>query len=68
MGVCIKTTRKGKKFQRLVLSINIDRSKNKPCIVFKGKGKSKDGKLLQKREDIMVFFSDNRWMNDDLTA
>ena len=53
--------------QTLVLSVNLDGSKNLPCLVFKGKGKTPEGKQLQSRDDILVFFSDNGWMNGPLT-
>ena len=65
--VRLRKTGNSKKFQTLVLSINMDGSKNKPCIVFKGKGNTAEARVLKHREDIAVFFSDNGWMNTELT-
>ena len=65
--VRLKTTGNDKKFQSLVLSICLDGSKITPCIVFKGKGKNKEAKTLNERQDIWVFWSDNGWMNTSLT-
>ena len=65
--VRLRTTGNSKKMQTLVLSINLDGSKNLPCLVFKGKGKTPEGKQLQTRDDILVFFTDNGWMNDTVT-
>ena len=59
--VRMRTTGNSKKMQTLVLSVNLDGSKNLPCLVFKGKGKTPEGKQLQSRDDILVFFSDNGW-------
>ena len=49
------------------MSINLDGSKNKPCIIFKGKGRVSEATELQNINDILVFFSQNGWMNSDLT-
>ena len=48
--VKMTTTGNGKKFQTLVLSINLDGSKNKPCIIFKGKGRVSEAQELQNRD------------------
>ena len=45
----------------------MDGSKNKPCIIFKGKGRVSEAQELQNRDDILVFFPQNGWMNTDLT-
>ena len=63
----LRTTGNEKKIQSLVLSICLDGSKITPCIVFKGKGKSKEAKILNERKDIWVFWSDNGWMNTSVT-
>ena len=54
--VKMTTTGNGKKFQTLVLSINLDGSKNKPCIIFKGKGRVSEAQELQNRDNILVLF------------
>ena len=40
---------------------------SKPCIIFKGKGKGPEGRQLNQREDILVYWSENGWMNTPLT-
>ena len=65
--VRMKTTGNDKKFQTVVLSICSDGSKNKPCIIFKGKGKGPEARQLNQREDILVYWSENGWMNTPLT-
>ena len=65
--VRMKTTGNEKKFQTLVLSVCSDGTKNKPCIIFKGKGKGPEARQLNQRENILVYWSENGWMNTPLT-
>ena len=65
--VVLKNTGNEKKMQTLVLSINCDGTIDKPAIIFKGKGCSKEDKELLKRTDILVMFSDSGWINTNLT-
>ena len=64
----MRNTGHEKQFQTLALSINLEGTKNKPCIVFKGKGKGPESTELKNRKDIIVLFSDNGWMNTNLTS
>ena len=45
-----------------------DGSKARPTIVNKGKGYSKEDKVLKEREDILILFSSNRLMKLKTTA
>ena len=54
--VKMKTTENSKIFQSLILSINHDGGKNKPCVVFKGKGKSPEAKGLHKGRIFLCIF------------
>ena len=65
--VVLKYTGNEKKMPSLVLSINCDGTIDKPAIIFKGKGCSKEDKELLKRTDILVMFSDSGWINTNLT-
>ena len=52
----------------ILLATASNGSKKRPLMVIKGKGKSKEDKILQGRRDIKVVYSDNGWMNDTLTV
>ena len=52
----------------VALTAAADGTKRLPFIIFKGKGKTADDKLLMARRDIQVAFSDNGWFNTGLTV
>lgn len=66
--VRIKTTGNDKKMPTCVLTASNIGVKKTVMIVFKGKRKTKEDLELKKRQDIHVNFSDNGWMNTDLTV
>ena len=64
--VSLKTSGHEKDHYTVVLSAKADGTKLKPFVVFKGKG-TRIIKDLQKIQGIVVKFSANGWLNDDLT-
>ena len=52
----------------VALTAAADGTKRLPFVVFKGKGRTSEDKLLLARRDIQVAFSDNGWFNTDLTV
>jgi hypothetical protein len=65
-SVQLKTTGHEKQRHTVVLSARGDGSKEKPCLIFKDKGKRVDP-ALKIIIGINVMFSDNGWMNASLT-
>ena len=45
-----------------------DGTKARPTIVFKGKGCTKEDKTLKEREDVLVLYSSNDWMQKESIA
>ena len=66
-AVPVKTTGHEKDHFTVILTARADGKKMKPLIVFKGKG-TRLIKELEKIPDVIVQFSDNGWMNDELTS
>ena len=64
--VPLKTTGHEKNHFTVILTAKADGTKQKPFVVFKGKG-TRLMKTLQQIPGIVVRFSDNGWMNDTLT-
>ena len=65
--VTLKTTGHKKDHFTVILTARADGRKLKPFIVFKGKG-TRLMKDLQKIPGVVVRFSSNGWMNDNLTS
>ena len=65
-SVPLKTTGHEKDHYTVVLTARADGKKIKPLIVFKGKG-TRLMKQLAQITGVVVCFSSNRWMNDELT-
>ena len=66
-SVCLKTTGHEKNHFTVVLTAKANGTKLKPFVVFKGKG-TRLMKNLQRIPGIVVRFSTNGWMNDELTV
>ena len=66
--VSMKTTGHEKMNITVGLMVAFSGVKNKPFVVFKGKGKTVEAKELAKIRDVFVTWSDNGWFNDDLTS
>ena len=58
----MKSSGGDKKMVTVILLGASDGRKGKPTVVFKGKGKSKEDKVLVERQDVVVLFSSNAWM------
>ena len=65
-SIPLKTTGHEKNHFTVILTAKADGTKQKPFVVFKGKG-TRLIKTLQQIPGIVVRFSDNGWMNDTLT-
>ena len=48
----LRTIGNEKIFYTLVLSTNMDSTRNKPCIIFKGNGNTVESRVLQETENI----------------
>ena len=66
--VSLASTGHDKQNVTVALTASADGNKRLPFIVFKGKGKTAEDKVLLARRDIKVAFSDNGWFNTDLTV
>ena len=64
--VQLKTTGHEKQRYTVILAARADGTKELPCVVFKGKGKRVEPEL-KNMTGIRIYFSDNGWMNSDLT-
>ena len=66
--VRIRSTGGDKKMVTVMLLGCSDGSKARPTIVFKGKGCTKEDKTLKEREDVLVLYSSNGWMQTETIA
>lgn len=64
----INTTGGDKKMVTCMLLAASDGGKARPTVVFKGKGKTKEDKELTARQDVLVMFSSNAWMQTSNTV
>ena len=65
VDVIIASTGHKKVNVTVALAYASDGHKYPPCIVFKGKGLTKEDKELVKRKDINVNYSSNGWFNTE---
>ena len=65
--ITLASTGHDKQNINVALTYPSDGIKKVPYIVFKGKGKTKEDLMLQKRSDIFVTYSDNGWFNEETT-
>ena len=63
--VKIKSTGSDKKIVTCLPLASSDGIKKPITIIFRGKGKAKEDKLVLTRTDCCVLFSDNGWLQDD---
>ena len=57
-----------KKNVTVLVAASADGRMKKCMVIFKGQGQSTEDKLLVKRSDIEVCYSDNGWANDEIIA
>ena len=64
--ISLLTTGHEKMGVTVLLTATSDGKRRLPLVIFQGKGCTKEAKILKARRDVIVYYNDNGWMDDEV--